>query len=171
MEATSEIRHEYLQGTIVAMSGGTFDHNQITLNLRDVLRPARDRGCRTFVNDIRVTTPSGLYTYPDVVVVCGPSMMAPGKGTTTTNPVVLAEVLSRDTAVYDRGKKFELYRSIPTLRDYLLIDQDIIDIEHRWRDGDAWRSAHYGKGKTFTLTGVPLTIPVDALYEDVTIPA
>lgn len=171
MEATSEIRHEYLHGAIVAMSGGTFDHNQITLNLRDALRPARDRGCRTFVNDIRVTMPSGLYTYPDVVVVCGPAIMAPGKGTTTTNPVVLAEVLSRNTAAYDRGKKFDFYKSISTFRDYLLIDQDAIDVEHRWREGDIWRAAHYVQGETFTLTTIPLTIPVDALYEDVTIPA
>ena len=171
MEATSEIRHEYLHGSIVAMSGGTGDHNTIALNLRDALRPARERGCRVYVADIRVTMPSGLYTYPDVVAVCGPLEKLPGKWTTVTNPIVIAEVLSRDTAAYDRGKKFELYQTISTFRDYLLINQDRIDVEHRWRDGETWQSKHYGKGETFTLTGVPLTIAVDALYEDVTIPA
>src|SRR2546430_2333332 len=88
MEATSEIRHEYLHGNIVAMSGGTFDHNQIALNLRDALRAGRDHGCRAFINDIRVTMPTGLYTYPDVVVICGAPRLIPGKGTTATNPVV-----------------------------------------------------------------------------------
>ena len=171
MEATSEIRHEYLHGSIVAMSGGTFDHNQITLNLRDAIRARRDHGCRAFVSDIRVMMPSGLYTYPDVVVICGAPMLMPGKGTTATNPVVLAEVLSSDTAAYDRGKKFELYKSIATFRDYLLIDQYKIDVEHRWRDGETWKSARYKAGESFELTGIPLAIAVDALYEDVTIPA
>jgi len=171
MEATSEVRHEYLHGAIVAMSGGTFDHNTIALNLRDALRPIRERGCRVYVNDVRVASPSGLYTYPDVVVICGPPAMLPGKGTTTTNPLVIAEVLSPDTAAYDRGGKFELYKSIPSFRDYLLIDQYIVDVEHRWREGNDWKSAHFKTGETFTLTGVPLTIEVDALYEDVTIPA
>lgn len=171
IESTSEIRHEYLHGTIVAMSGGTADHNTIALNLRDELRPARERGCRVYVADLRVTMPSGLYTYPDVVAVCGPLETLPGKWTTLTNPIVIAEVLSRDTAAYDRGKKFELYQTLATLRDYLLIDQYRVDVEHRWREGDRWQSKHYGKGEGLALTGIPLTIAVDALYEDVTIPA
>jgi len=171
MEATSDERHEYLHGTIVAMSGGTGDHNTIALNLYDALRPARQHGCRTYVIDIRVATPSGLYTYPDVIAVCGELKKLPGKWTTITNPIVIGEVLSRNTARYDRGQKFEMYKTIATFRDYLLIDQDVVDVEHRWRDGETWRSAHYTTGQSFTLTGIPLTIQVDALYEDVTIPA
>jgi Uma2 family endonuclease len=171
MESTSEIRHEYLHGSIVAMSGGTADHNTIALNLRDQLHELRARGCRTFVADLRVMTPSGLYTYPDTVTVCGTTITLPSKGTTVTNPTVIAEVLSRDTALYDRGKKFELYQTLATLRDYLLIDQYRVDVEHRWREGNLWQSKHYTSGESFALTGVPLTIAVDALYEDVTIPA
>jgi Uma2 family endonuclease len=171
MEATAEVRHEYLHGTIVAMPGGTLDHNQIALNLQRAFDPVRERGCRAYVIDVRVTMPSGLYTYPDVVAICGLPAEVPGKWTTVTNPIVIAEVLSPDTTVYDRGKKFELYKSIPTFRDYLLIDQYNIDVEHRWRDGDRWQSAHFKKSDSFTLTGIPLTILVDALYEDVTIPA
>ena len=171
MEATSEIRHEYLHGTIVAMAGGTNDHNTIALNLRDRLHTLRERGCRTFVIDMRITMPSGLYTYPDVVTICGAPATSPVKWVTATNPVVIAEVLSPETARYDRGKKFELYKSLQTLRDYLLIDQYVIDVEHRWREGETWKSAHYKAGESVTLTGIPLTIAVDALYEDVTIPA
>lgn len=171
MEATSDERHEYLHGAIIAMSGGTGDHNTITLNLYRAFDPVRGHGCRAFVIDIRVTMPSGLYTYPDLVAICGAPALLPRKGTTVTNPIVIAEVLSRDTARYDRGQKFEMYKTIATFRDYLLIDQDIADVEHRWHDGDNWQSAHYRKGESFTLTGIPLTIEVDALYEDVTIPA
>ena len=82
-------------------------------------------------------TASGLYTYPDAVVICGPIILS---GETITNPTVLVEVLSPSTRAYDQGEKFELYRSIPTLRDYLLIEQNTIDVEHRWRDGDQWSS-------------------------------
>jgi len=171
MEATSEIRHEYLNGTIVAMPAGTLDHNQIALNLQRAFDPVRKRGCRAYVIDVRVTMPSGLYAYPEVVAICGAPARLLGKWTTVTNPIVIAEVLSPDTAAYDRGKKFELYKSIASFRDYLLIDQYRVDVEHRWREGDRWQSAHYESANSFTLTGVPLTIKVDALYEDVTIPA
>src|ERR1043165_3004662 len=85
MEAASDERHEYLHGTIVAMSGGTGDHNQITLNLHRAFDPVRARGCRAYVVDIRVTMPSGLYTYPDVIAICGELKKLPGKWTTITN--------------------------------------------------------------------------------------
>ena len=170
-EATSDQRHEYLHGMIVAMSGGTGDHNTITLNLYRAFDSVRGRGCRAYVIDMRVAMPSGLYTYPDLVAICGAPVMLPRKGTTITNPIVIAEVLSQDTARYDRGKKFEMYKSIETFRDYLLINQDVIDVEHRWRDGDLWQSARYARDQSFTLAGIPLTIAVDPLYEDVTIPA
>jgi Uma2 family endonuclease len=170
MEARSDARHEYLHGAIIAMSGGTFDHNQIALNLYAALLPARDRGCRAFVNDIRVTMPSGLWTYPDVVAICGGPATVPGKGTTATNPVFIAEVLSSDTAAYDRGQKFDLYRSIPTFRDYLLIDQSTIDVEHRWREGDTWQSKRYTSlDGEIPLTGVPSTLRVRDLYESVSL--
>ena len=171
MEAASEIRHEYMNGTIIAMPGGTLDHNQIAINLQRAFDPVNERGCRAYVIDVRVTMPSGLYTYPDVVAICGPPIKLPGKWITVTNPIVIAEVLSRDTAAYDRGRKFELYKSLSTFRDYLLINQDIADVEHRWCEGQTWQSAHYKAGDHFTLTGLPLTIAVDALYRDVTIPA
>lgn len=170
MEAQSDVRHEYLQGAIIAMSGGTFDHNQIALNVYQAWVPARDRGCRAFVNDIRVTMPTGLWTYPDVVVICGGPRTVPGKGTTATNPVFIAEVLSSDTAAYDRGKKFDLYRSIPTFRDYLLIDQYTIDVEHRWRDGDTWKAQRYTSlDDEIPLTGVSLTLRVRDLYDGVSL--
>jgi Uma2 family endonuclease len=153
------------------MPGGTLDHNQIAVNLQRQFDSLNERGCWAYLIDVRITMPSGLYTYPDVVAICGPPEKLPGKWTTVTNPIVIGEVLSRDTAAYDRGEKFELYKSLATFRDYVLLNQNVVDVEHRWRERDRWETAHFKKGETFTLTGVPLTIEVDALYRAVTIPA
>jgi Uma2 family endonuclease len=165
IEAMSEIRHEYFDGEIIAMSGGSKNHNRITLNLERILDPLAGRGCEAYVNDLRVKTPSGLYTYPDVMLVCGDEELI-ADDETITNPVLLAEVLSASTAEYDRGQKFDLYSSIPTLRDYLLIDQYKVDVEHRWLDAGTWERKHYTEGE-FDLTGVPLTIEIAKLYHRV----
>ncbi len=169
IEAMSDIHHEYLDGEIFAMSGGSRNHNRIAQNLIRSLEPLASRGCHAYVNDVRLKTPSGLYTYPDVMLVCGPEELTDDQQETITNPVVLAEVLSPSTADYDRGQKFDLYSSIPTLRDYLLIDQYKVDVEHRWIDGKQWLSKHHTEG-AFELTGVPLIVNVTALYDHVDIP-
>jgi Uma2 family endonuclease len=171
MEAQSDVRHEYLHGTIIPMPGGTLDHNQIAVNLQRAFDAVNELGCWAYIVDVRITMPSGLYTYPDVVAICGSPQKLPGKYTTVTNPIVIGDVLSPDTAAYDRGKKFELYKSLATFRDYILIDQYAIAVEHRWRKRDRWQAAHWKKGEAFRLTGLPLTIEVDALYRAVTIPA
>jgi len=168
----SPYRLEYYRGEIFAMSGGSYEHMRLIKNVSRVLDVLERTGrCEVIPNNMRTAMPSGLYTYADVALVCGGVAFFPGRRDTFTNPVVLVEVLSKSTVDYDRGDKFELYKSIPTFRDYLLIDQYRIDVEHRWRDGDVWQSKHYAKGESFALIGVPLTIAVDALYEDVTIPA
>ncbi len=165
-EEMSELRHEYFQGEIFAMSGGSRNHNQIAQNLARLFDPLRSRNCRAYLSDVRLKPAAGLYTYPDVMVICGPAALTGDRLETVTNPVVLAEVLSTSTADYDRGQKFELYSSIPTLRDYLLIDQYTIDVEHRRFDGETWRSDRYGSGdETVKLAGVPIVLRVDALYE------
>lgn len=164
LEEASDIRHEFLDGMMLAMSGGSFNHNEIAINTRNALKTAAGRNCRGFVSDIRVKTGSGLLTYPDVVLICGNAEQS-GPGITATNPVVIGEVLSRSTRNYDLGDKFNHYRSIPSLSDYLLIDQDAIDVEHRWRDGDQWRSARYtNAGDSIALTGVSVTLRLSDLY-------
>jgi Uma2 family endonuclease len=155
LEEASDERHEYYGGEIFAMSGGTLEHNQIALNLFDQLRPARERGCRAYVNDVRAKTPSGLFTYPDVMGVCGQPAFTADRYRSLTNPLVIAEVLSNSTRDYDRGQKFELYRTIPTLRDYLLVDQYAIDVEHRFLSDARWESRRYTNARDeFALTGV-----------------
>jgi Uma2 family endonuclease len=140
VEGMSPVRNEYFEGEILAMAGGSADHNRISRNVLLALEPKLRGGpYESLGSDTRILTPSGLYTYPDAVVICGPIILSEPLET-ITNPTVLVEVLSPSTRAYDRGEKFELYRSIPTFRDYLLIEQSAVDVEHRWRAGDQWLS-------------------------------
>jgi len=164
VEAMSDVRYEYYDGEILALPGGSANHNRITKNLSRALDSAADRGCESYINDLRVKTASELYTYPDVFVVCGPLTYAADRQS-VTNPVVIAEVLSTSTRDYDRGQKFDLYRTIATLRDYLLVDQYGVEVEHRFRDGDRWESRRYAShNDVIQLTGVDLLLRVDDLY-------
>ncbi|MEA2239564.1 MAG: hypothetical protein QOC81_4288 [Thermoanaerobaculia bacterium] len=141
VEEMSPVRNEYFQGEILAMPGGSPDHNRISRNVLLALEPQLRGGrCESFGSDTRVLTASGLYTHPDAVVFCGPIILSGDRLESITNPTVLVEVLSPSTRDYDRGEKFELYRSITTFRDYLLIEQSTVSVEHRWRSGDEWLS-------------------------------
>ncbi len=176
IEEMSEVRHEYFNGEIFAMAGGSPEHSVIVNNLLLAFYPLMGRGCEPHLGNVRIAMPSGLYTYPDMALVCGPPVLVPNAPPTITNPVVIAEVLSKSTRDYDRGRKFNLYCSIPTFRDYVLVDQYRVDVEHRWREGDIWQSARYvRRDDEFALTGVSLTLRAGALYERIaltdTIPA
>ena len=108
-------KHEYYRGEVFAMAGATREHNLIVMNLGAELRAAlRDRPCEAYPSDMRVRIPAtGLYTYPDVTVVCGRPEFEDGVLDTLLNPQLLAEVLSTSTEAYDRGGKFEQYRTLP----------------------------------------------------------
>jgi Uma2 family endonuclease len=166
LEEGSNLRHEYFDGEMLAMSGGSRNHNQIAQNLTRAFDHLRSSGCRAYVTDLRLNTPAGLFTYPDVMLICGPAKLTPHNPETVTNPVLIAEVLSDSTRDYDRTQKFDLYREIRSLRDYLLIDQYAIDVEHRFLTGTRWDSKRYTSGNdVFTLIGVTATVHVGALYE------
>ena len=170
-EQMSPARHEYFDGEIFVMSGGSPDHETIVLNLAAIFRfSLRGSGCRGFPSNLRVRTPSGLYTYPDASIICGPLDIGRIQGLETVgNPVVLVEILSESTAEYDRGLKFELYQSVSTLRDYVLIEQTHAEIEHRYLDGGKWATkVMSGLDDRVRLTGVDLELPLALVYEDVT---
>ncbi|MCP3960966.1 MAG: Uma2 family endonuclease [bacterium] len=131
-ERESEIKHEYLDGEIFAMSGASRKHNRISWNIAEALGPQlRESDCEGFVSDMRVHIPAtGLFTYPDVTVVCGELDFHDDQTTDTLlNPTLIAEVLSPSTEDYDRGRKFAHYRSIPSLQLYLLVAQDHAHVE------------------------------------------
>lgn len=132
IEVTSEERHEYVNGEIRLMTGGTPNHNDIAGNLYVLLKLAlKGKSYRIFYADRRLWFPDRhLYTYPDVMVVEKPMHLQAGRNDTITNPVMIAEVLSKSTQDYDRGEKFVAYRTIESFREYLLIDQYSIHVEH-----------------------------------------
>lgn len=139
-ERAAETKHEYYNGEIFAMSGGSPSHNQISANVSGALwQRLRDRDCIVYSSDQRVkVSHSGLYTYPDLTVVCGEGEFDDEVGDTLLNPKVLFEVLSPSTADYDRGGKFKHYRGLPSLQEYVMISQDRPLIEHFVRDGERW---------------------------------
>lgn len=143
-DSVSEQKHEYYQGEIFAMSGGTFNHSAISTNVTSALSNLLNNTPRRPMNsDMRVATPSGLDTYPDISVFCGDPELT-DNDCTLRNPALLIEVLSPSTKNYDRGDKFLHYRSIYSLQDYLLIDSESIHVEHYQRqNANEWLLHEY----------------------------
>ena len=135
MERRSETRHEFYAGEIFAMGGASERHVLIVTNtVREMSSQLKKKPCKVYSNGLRVKVNStGLYTYPDVAVVCGEAQFDDQHFDTLLNPKVIIEVLSESTEAYDRGKKFEHYRKIESLTDYVLISQDAHHIEHYGR--------------------------------------
>ena len=131
IERQSEYRSEYFDGEIIATTGSSRKHNLIVANLtRDLTQQLKGKPCELYPNDMRVQVPSSrLYTYPDVVIVCGEPQFEDEYVDTLLNPTLIIEALSESTESYDRGKKFGYYRTVATLSEYLLIAQDEYKVE------------------------------------------
>ncbi|NOT54552.1 MAG: Uma2 family endonuclease [Deltaproteobacteria bacterium] len=140
LERQAQYRSEYINGFIFAMAGASRRHNLIAGNVFGELRAQlRGRPCEAYINDMRVkVSVTGLYTYPDVVALCGQPDFEDTHLDTLLNPSVIVEVLSDSTEAYDRGEKFAHYRRLESLRDYLLIAQNQVRVEHYVRQGDNW---------------------------------
>ena len=168
----SETRHEYLNGEIFAMVGGSRDHYQIVSNLLSYLRPRlREKGCEVFQSDMRVkVSPSGLYTYPDVVIVCGEPER---ENDTLLNPNVLIEVLSPSTENYDRGAKAEQYRTLSSLKAHVLVSQDRYHVEVFSRQPEnTWLLNEISREEdSLHLPTLDFSIPMSEVYHGVEITA
>ncbi len=171
LERDSEVRHEYYAGEIFAMVGASEAHNLIvTSTVFSLYGQLRAHPCRVYSNDMRVrVAATGLYTYPDLIVVCGESRFADDTFETLANPTAIIEVLPDSTERYDRGKKFQHYRALASLREYLLIAQDAAHIEHFVReDADSWRLTEAdGMAATIHLPAIDCTLPLAKVYEKV----
>jgi|SRR5579864_2821919 len=138
IERRAEFRSEYYQGEMFAMAGARRNHNLLVTNtVGQIHAQLRHRECEVYSNDMRVrVAATGLYAYPDVVIACGPIEFLDANEDTLLNPAVIMEVLSASTEAYDRGKKFELYRSLDSLREYMLVSSDRIQIERYSRQAE-----------------------------------
>ena len=140
VERKAEYKSEYFNGEIYAMSGAKRNHNKVATNLSGLIwQHLKGKDCESYSNDMRVFVPkTGLYTYPDLVVVCGEPKFQDKVFDTLLNSTLLVEVLSETTESYDRGKKFQHYRSIESLQEYVLVAQDEARIEKYIKHGDGF---------------------------------
>ena len=140
LERRSETRSQYLDGEIFTMTGASERHNLLAGNLYTAFRTQlRHRGCRVYFSDMRVkVSATGLYTNPDVVVVCDKPQFEDAQVDTLLNPRVIVEILSKSTEDYDRGTKFVHYRTLPSLAEYVLVSQDQVHVERYLRKGGGW---------------------------------
>jgi Uma2 family endonuclease len=168
VEEISPVKHEYLNGEIFAMAGGTPEHAALSAAMVGLLsEKLRGGSCRPYSADLRIrVTATGLATYADAAVICGDPIRDPSSPTHVTNPVVVVEVLSPSTEDYDRGEKREHYQRIETLREYVLVSQTQrrVEVFARAAGGD-WSCRVSGKGDGFELASLGLHFPTDALYD------
>ncbi len=170
-ERNAEEKHEYYKGEIFAMSGASYDHNVIEKNIRGELYIfLKGKQCQPFGSDLRISVQANtLYTYPDIIVICGKPEFADDQFDTVLNPTLIIEILSPSAANYDKGIKFELYREISSLKEYLTVDSTKIHVEQFIKnDNKTWTFQEYKTLETFlTLSCIEMPVLVSDLYNGV----
>ena len=167
-EATSGSKHEYINGEVYAMAGGTPEHARLQGRLSLLLGQALEgKACAVFSSDLRVRiTATGRSTYPDLSVVCGRMETAPDDVDAAVNPKVIVEVLSKTTEADDRGAKWAHYQLLQTLEEYVLVSQDEERVEVFRRDGAVWRYEVFLSGDRIRLASLDVAIDVARVYEN-----
>ena len=170
LERAATYRSEYFRGEIFAMAGGSPQHSRIKTNVVSLLNiRLKGQPCETYDSDLRIKCPTGLYTYPDASVICSELEFDDEQQDTVLNPTLLVEVLSKSTEAYDRGNKFDHYRTIPSLREYVLVSQDEPMIQRFLRNDDDTRTliAVASLGQTIPLRSIGIDLPLSEVYERV----
>lgn len=164
----AEIKHEFIDGRVVAMAGGSIEHSRLVARMGYLLQAGLEgKPCNVFSSDGRVRIEAtNRSTYPDVSVVCGPVVPASDDPHGITNPVVLVEVLSDATEKDDRGSKFAHYRRLASLEEYVLVAQDVPRVEVFRRESEVWTLREYGLGDVVELASLALSLEVDRIYRD-----
>lgn len=173
LERKASTRSEYINGQIYAMAGASREHNLIALNFASEIRAQlRKKPCETYMADMRVRVEAtNLYTYPDIVAVCGTPILADDIFDTLLNPNIIIEILSYSTESYDRGSKFHHYRHLPSLQEYILVRQDQPAIEYYALKEDGWTLIDiYGLDKMVILTSIGCEISLQDIYDKVEFP-
>jgi Uma2 family endonuclease len=170
-ERAAEYKNEYFDGEVVAMTGASRKHNLIAGNVFAALKDhLRGKPCEVYIGDMRVRIPSAnLYTYPDVVVACGTPEFEDAEVDTLLNPALIVEVLSKSTASYDRTQKFDYYRTLPSLGEYLPVEQDAYHVAQYVKQSDGrWLLADIrGSDGRVELTSVGCGLSLADVYERV----
>ena len=170
-EVNSEERHEYINGEVICMAGGTPNHGRIALNFGSALNFGLKRQpYDVFVTDQRVWIPKKrIYTYPDVIVVQGELQLQENRKDTIVNPLLIVEVLSKSTRNYDKDEKFSAYRTIPTFQEYILIDQYTMQVEQYFKTGkNSWNfSEYFDANETLSLNSINFEITLEDIYDRV----
>jgi Uma2 family endonuclease len=167
IEEVARVKHEYLDGEIYAMAGGTPEHAALAAVVTTVLgEQLRGGPCRVYSSDLRVRIlATGLATYPDVTVVCGPTERDPESATHVVNPCVVVEVTSDGTEEYDRGEKLDHYKKVPSLSAIVLVSHRERTIEVWSRDPSAWHVTAYGSGEVARIPALDCRLDVGAVYD------
>jgi Uma2 family endonuclease len=172
IERAAEFKSEFFDGEMFAMSGGTLQHSLIATDLaREFGNRLKGGRCVPFNSDLRIkVAATGLFTYPDLSVICGPPEFVPGTDDNVLNPTAIVEVLSDSTEAYDRGKKFEHYRQIETLREYLLVSQKEPRVEQFIRQADSrWVfNEAAGLNATLEVPSLKIILPLAEVFAQVT---
>ena len=166
-ERKATLKSEYLSGKIVAMSGASIEHNLITVNtVNGLYNQLVDRGCLVFGSDMRVGISAGdSYFYPDITVVCEKPRFEDSEFDTLLNPIVVVEVLSPSTEKYDKGEKFKRYQQLKSIKEYILISQDQVRVEHYFRQGNMWISNEFiSLEDVLPLLSVDAELPLRLIY-------
>jgi len=167
LEEESSIRHEFLDGEIYAMAGGSPDHAALAAAIIGLLRPQLFPGCRAFTSDLRIRIPStGLSTYPDVAVVCGRTQRATDDVLAVVNPVLLVEITSDSTEQYDRGDKLTHYKQLSSVRHVLIASHREPHLTLHLREDIGWLTIDARRGESVALAGVGARLSVDDVYRD-----
>lgn len=170
MERKSTSKNEYYAGEIFAMGGASYKHNLIVGNTYGLIwNFLKGKPCKVFPSDLRVkVSKTGMYTYPDLSIVCGKPILVDKEFDTLTNPVVLIEVLSKSTEDYDRGSKFTFYRQIDSLQEYVLISSESQKIEkfRKLPDGN-WLFSESKDGKNFPIESIDCALSLEEIYSGV----
>jgi Uma2 family endonuclease len=170
LERAAETKSEFVDGEMFAMSGGSRAHSALAANwIGELQSKLRGRNCIVFTSDLRIRTRrTGSYVYPDISVVCEEPQTNRNADDILPNPVVVIEVLSPSTEAYDRGKKFGLYREIPSLQDYILVHTDAVHVEHYSRQPGSWLFREFsGIDASVHIASIDCTVALKDVYEGV----
>ena len=170
LESSATYKSEYFQGEIFMMAGASANHDRISLNVTSALNLGLKKSCEVFSSDIKVQIdPNTFFTYPDASVVCGKIQFAPNRDDMIINPLLIVEVISPTTEKYDRGRKFQAYRTINSLKTYLMIEQErpYIEVYERQADGNWLLKTFEGLDTILELPTIEFELSLTTIYNRV----